>query len=181
MSSGAVLKLQGYLLQCNTCNGVSKTYSMTGWRIGYCAGPIEVIKAMTTVQSHCASNPSTPSQYAALAALTKGEEAIQPMLAAFRKRSVFIYRKLKKIRGIRVMRPDGAFYIFPNVKAFGLDSVTFCKRLLDEKHVACVPGTAFGAPDCIRLSYACSLEEIEEGVNRLAQFCDSLRAANAQS
>lgn len=164
-----------------TCNGVSKTYSMTGWRIGYCAGPIEVIKAMTTVQSHCASNPSTPSQYAALAALTKGEEAIQPMLAAFRKRSIFIYRKLKKIRGIRVMRPDGAFYIFPNVKAFGLDSVTFCKRLLDEKHVACVPGTAFGAPDCIRLSYACSLEEIEEGVNRLAQFCDSLRAANAQS
>ena len=161
-----------------TCNGVSKTYSMTGWRIGYAAGPEELIRAMTTVQSHCASNPATPSQYAALAALTQGEEAIQPMLKAFRERSALIYRRLRAIRGMRVMRPDGALYIFPNIKAFGLDSVTFCIRLLEEQHVACVPGAAFGAPDNIRLSYACSLENIEEGVARIAAFCDSLRASS---
>lgn len=160
-----------------TVNGCSKAYSMTGWRIGYAAAPKDVVKLMTTCQSHCASNPCTPAQFAALEAFTNPavEEQVKPMLDAFRQRADRIYRLLRKIPGIRVARPEGAFYVFPCIKAFGLDSVTFCRRLLEEKHVAAVPGEPFGAPDCIRFSYACSMDNIEEGMRRFAEFCEGLR------
>ena len=99
------------------------------------------------------------------------EEAVKPMIAAFRERADRIYALLRKIPGVRVLRPEGAFYIFPNVKAFGLDAVTFCRRLLEERHVAAVPGTPFGSADHVRFSYACSMDTIEEGMSRFASFC----------
>ena len=161
-----------------TVNGCSKAFSMTGWRIGYAGAPAEVLTLMAAAQSHCASNPCTPAQYAALAALVDpaSEEAVKPMIAAFRQRSDLIYRLLKKIPGVRVAKPEGAFYIFPNVKSFGLGSVEFCHRLVEEKHVAAVPGLPFGDDGCIRFSYACSTDTIEEGMSRFADFCASLRA-----
>ena len=160
-----------------TVNGCSKAFSMTGWRIGYAGAPKEVLSLMAAAQSHCASNPCTPAQYAALAALVDpaSEEAVKPMIAAFRERSDLIYRLLKKIPGVRVAKPEGAFYIFPNVKSFGLGSLEFCKRLLEEKHVAAVPGAPFGDDGCVRFSYACSMGTIEEGMSRFASFCASLR------
>ena len=160
-----------------TVNGCSKAFSMTGWRIGYAGGPAEVLSLMAAAQSHCASNPCTPAQYAALAALVDpaSEEAVKPMIAAFRERSERIYRLLRKIPGVRVAKPEGAFYIFPNVKSFGLGSVEFCHRLVEEKHVAAVPGLPFGDDGCIRFSYACSTATIEEGMERFAEFCASLR------
>ena len=160
-----------------TVNGCSKAFSMTGWRIGYAGAPKEVLSLMAAAQSHCASNPCTPAQYAALAAFVDpaSEEAVKPMIAAFRERADRIYALLRKIPGVRVLRPEGAFYIFPNVKAFGLDAVTFCRRLLEERHVAAVPGTPFGSADHVRFSYACSMDTIEEGMSRFASFCASLR------
>lgn len=160
-----------------TVNGCSKAFSMTGWRIGYAGAPKEVLSLMAAAQSHCASNPCTPAQYAALAALVDpaSEEAVKPMIAAFRERADRIYRLLRKIPGVRVARPEGAFYIFPNVKRFGLGSLAFCKRLLEEKYVAAVPGAPFGDDGCVRFSYACSMDCIEEGMERFADFCASLR------
>ena len=160
-----------------TVNGCSKAFSMTGWRIGYAGAPAEVLSLMAAAQSHCASNPCTPAQYAALAAFVDpaSEEAVKPMIAAFRERSERIYGLLRKIPGVRVTKPEGAFYIFPNVKSFGLGSLEFCKRLLEEKHVAAVPGAPFGDDGCVRFSYACSMDTIEEGMSRLAAFCASLR------
>lgn len=160
-----------------TVNGCSKAYSMTGWRIGYAGAPAEVLKLMAAAQSHCASNPCTPAQYAALAAFVDpaSEEAVKPMIAAFRERADRIYKLLKRIPGVRVAKPEGAFYIFPNVKSFGLGSVDFCHRLVLEKHVAAVPGLPFGDDGCIRFSYACSMDCIEEGMARFADFCASLR------
>ena len=161
-----------------TVNGCSKAYSMTGWRIGYAGAPAPVAKAMAACQSHLASNPCTPAQYAALAALSDpaAEEAVKPMIEAFAARSAAIYKALKKIPGVRVSKPDGAFYIFPDRRAFGLPASEFCRRLLEEQHVAAVPGEPFGAPTCVRFSYACSMENIEEGMSRLAAFCASLRS-----
>ena len=160
-----------------TVNGCSKAFSMTGWRIGYAGAPAEVLSLMAAAQSHCASNPCTPAQYAALAALTDpaAEEAVKPMIEAFKARADRIYELLRKIPGVRLPRPEGAFYVFPNVKSFGLGSVEFCRRLLEEKHVAAVPGLPFGSDANVRFSYACSTECIEEGMERFADFCASLR------
>lgn len=156
-----------------TVNGVSKAFAMTGWRIGYAAGPSEVIRAMETVQSHMASAPTTVSQIAALHALSGVEDEIQPMLRAFEARNQRIFELMSQIKGVVCRRPMGAFYIFPNISAFGLDSREFAQRLIDEQHVAAVPGLSFGAPDNLRFSYACSMEEIEEGMRRFKQFCQS--------
>ena len=129
-----------------TVNGCSKAFSMTGWRIGYAGAPKEVLSLMAAAQSHCASNPCTPAQYAALAALVDpaSEEAVKPMIAAFRERSERIYKLLKKIPGVRVTTPEGAFYIFPNVKSFGLGSLEFCQR---PSRRAC-PASPPSAPPC---------------------------------
>ena len=162
-----------------TINGCSKAYSMTGWRIGYAGAPESVMRLMATCQSHCASNPCTPAQYAALAALEdpEAERAVQPMLEAFASRASRIYELLSAIEGVKLSRPEGAFYVFPDVSAFGLGSVEFCDRLLKEESVAAVPGLPFGDDGCVRFSYACSLETIEEGIARVARFCGRLRAA----
>ncbi len=158
-----------------TVNGFSKTYAMTGWRLGYAAAPVAFAKAMSSLQSHMASAPNTFAQWGAIAALEKGAEDVATMVAAFTKRRDRIYELVSAIPGIKCPKPQGAFYVFPNIESFGMTSLEFAERLLEEQHVAVVPGIAFGNDRCIRLSYACSMENIEEGVARLATFCASLK------
>ena len=158
-----------------TINGFSKAYAMTGWRLGYTAAPLPFIQAMGALQSHCASAPTTFAQCGAITALERGEPSIAEMVKAFDARRQRIYQLVSAIPGVQCPKPTGAFYIFPDISSFGLDSVTFAKRLLAEQKVAVVPGAAFDADGCIRFSYACSLPEIENGMAKFRAFCDSLR------
>jgi len=158
-----------------TIQGVSKTYAMTGWRIGYATGPAAIIQAMTRFQSHTTSNPCAIAQVAALAALTGTKEPIEEMRRAFDKRRKFMVAQLEAIGGFELFPPTGAFYCFPDIGArlnetTGRTPLEFCDRLLETERVACVAGEAFGAETNIRLSYACSEEEIEEGCSRIARF-----------
>lgn len=158
-----------------TVNGFSKTFAMTGWRLGYAAAPKAAAKAIASLQSHMASAPNTFAQWGALAALERGAPAVAEMVAAFAKRRDRIYELISAIPGVRCPKPQGAFYVFPNVASFGLGSLEFAQRLLEERHVAVVPGIAFGNDRCVRLSYACAMGNIEEGVRRMAEFCAGLR------
>ena len=157
-------------------NGVSKAYAMTGWRIGYAAGPEEIIGAISKIQSQNTSNPTSISQKAAVAALTGDQHVVSMMVAEFEKRKNCIVEALNDIPGIQCLMPGGAFYVFPNVSAlYGrsyegkkiTNSTEFIEYLLDVANVATVPGAAFGSDDHIRLSYATSLTNIEEGVRRI--------------
>ncbi|HLA51283.1 MAG TPA: pyridoxal phosphate-dependent aminotransferase [Thermodesulfobacteriota bacterium] len=157
-------------------NGVSKTYSMTGWRIGYAAGPKELIKAMTNIQSQSTSNPTSISQKAAVEALNGPQEKVEEMRTEFDKRRKVIVHGLNAIKGIRCMLPPGSFYLFPNIsrllkKRFDekviKTSGDIAEFLLDEAEVAVVPGEAFGCDGHIRLSYATSMENIKEGLKRI--------------
>jgi aspartate aminotransferase len=156
-------------------NGVSKSHSMTGWRIGYAAGNEKVIKAMTNLASHSTSNPTTSAQYATIAAYTGPKEPVEEMRQAFEKRLNVIFEKLVSIPGFTCVKPQGAFYLFPNVreaaKMTGYNNVDeFVEALLVEARVAVVPGSGFGTPDNIRLSYATSLELLEAAVERIREF-----------
>lgn len=156
-------------------NGVSKSHSMTGWRIGYAAGNAQIIKAMTNLASHSTSNPTTTAQYATIAAYTGTQEPVEEMRKAFEKRLEIIYDKLVAIPGVTCVKPQGAFYLFPNVKEAaniaGFRNVDdFVSALLIEAKVAVVPGSGFGTPDNIRLSYATSLELLEKAIERIHQF-----------
>ena len=158
-----------------TINGLSKSYSMTGWRVGYAAGPEDVAGAMARMQSHMTSGPATFAQLASIEALRKGEDDIQRMHAEFAKRAKHIYERLNAIDGVTCDEPTGAFYAFPNVgshyKKLGVNgSVEFCQKLLEEAKVACVPGIGFGCDDNIRMSFATSMEQIDKGVDRLQEF-----------
>ncbi len=157
-------------------NGVSKTYSMTGWRIGYAAGPKELIKAMTNIQSQSTSNPASISQKAAVEAMSGPQDAVEEMRMEFDKRRKVIANGLNAIKGIRCMLPPGSFYVFPNIskllkKRFNgrvvNSSSDFADFLLEEAEVAVVPGEAFGCEGHIRMSYATSMENIREGVKRI--------------
>lgn len=159
-------------------NGVSKSHSMTGWRIGYAAGDSRIIKAMTDLASHSTSNPTTPAQYATIAAYAGEQKAVEVMRSAFEERLEIIHGKLNKIPGISCIKPQGAFYLFPNAKEAALisgckDVDEFAEVLLTESNVAVVPGSGFGAPDYMRLSYATSLDQLEEAVSRIRQFVES--------
>lgn len=152
-------------------NGVSKAYSMTGWRIGYAAGPAEIIKAMKKVQSQSTSNPASISQAAAVAALEGDQSCVGRMCQAFRERHDFVYNALNRIKGLEVIPSDGTFYSFPNcegaMQAFGMaDDVALAEHLLAEAGVAVVPGSAFGAPGHFRVSFATSLANLEKAVER---------------
>ena len=160
-------------------NGFSKTFAMTGWRIGYCAGPEDIIKAAINLQDHMTSNTNSIAQKAAVAALTKTDPAfINKMVEEYRKRRDYMVKTLQEIRGVSVHTPDGAFYVFADVSRLYKDgihtSVDFCKKLLDEKLVAIIPGSAFGDDRYIRLSYATSMEQIIKGLKRLGEFASSL-------
>lgn len=155
-------------------NGVSKAYAMTGWRIGYAAGPVKLINAMANVQSQSTSNPTSISQVAAQAALEGGDACIKPMIEAFRARHDFVVGALNAMPGVSCLASQGAFYGFPDVKAviarMGLkDDVELSNKLLYDAGVAVVPGSAFGASGHVRLSYATSMEQLEEAMRRMAK------------
>ncbi|MEK4969491.1 pyridoxal phosphate-dependent aminotransferase [Cytobacillus sp. FSL R7-0696] len=156
-------------------NGVSKSHSMTGWRIGYAAGNTAIIKAMTNLASHSTSNPTTPSQYGAIAAYNGSQQPVEEMKNAFEERLNIIYQQLVAIPGFTCIKPQGAFYLFPNVeeaaKLTGYEDVdAFVKGLLEEAKVAVIPGSGFGSPKNIRLSYATSLDLLEAAVRRMHEF-----------
>jgi aspartate aminotransferase len=156
-----------------TINGVSKVYAMTGWRIGYAAGPRKLIRAMNKIQGQSTSNPCSISQYAALAALTGDQACVAEMSAAFRRRHDWLVEALNALPGFRCVPADGAFYAFPDVSGaiatLGLaDDAEFAGHLLDQAGVAVVPGTAFGAPGHVRMSFACSLDTLRDAVARIA-------------
>lgn len=160
--------------------GFSKTYAMTGWRIGTTVAPLPIAKAIAELQSQMSSNVTTFGQYGALAALKEKEKtaaALKTMMTAFDRRRKFLHAELNKIPGVTCLLAEGAFYLFPNISSFGLKDVDFCARLLEAEKVAAVPGSAFGAEGYLRLSYATSDEIIKKGVERLARFCASLRGA----
>ncbi len=160
--------------QVVTINGVSKAYAMTGWRIGYAAGPRKLIGAMKKIQGQSTSNPCSISQYASLAALTGDQSCLGEMTLAFRERHDWLLKALNELPGISCLPADGAFYAFPDVsgaiKALdGVDDDTdFAEYLLEKAGVAVVPGIAFGAPGHVRLSFACSLETLQQAVERIA-------------
>ncbi len=151
-------------------NGFAKTYSMTGWRVGYMAGPLDAIKAMTRLQSHSTSNVCTFAQYGAIAALEGSQDCVAEMLAAFAARRKVVLEAIATIPGLDCPRPNGAFYVFPSIRQTGIGSQEFCKELLASQQVAAVPGIAFGADDAIRLSYATDMDTIHKGMERLAKF-----------
>lgn len=156
-------------------NGVSKSHAMTGWRIGYAAGPEEIIQAMTNLASHATSNPTTIAQYAALAAYQKKTNDVLNMKEKFSKRLDTLYEHLIKIPGISCVKPQGAFYLFPNVeeavKLTGFATADdWAKAILEEEKVAIVPGSGFGAPKNVRLSYATNIEQLTEAAERINRF-----------
>ena len=159
-------------------NGVSKSYSMTGWRIGYAVGEPEIIAAMSKIAGQTTSNPTAAAQYAAIEALTGSQETVETMRQAFEERLNTIYPLLAQVPGFEVVKPQGAFYLFPNVKKAmkmkGYTDVTeFTTAILEEVGVALVTGAGFGAPENVRLSYATDLETLKEAVQRLQQFMES--------
>jgi len=153
-------------------SGFAKAYSMTGWRVGYLAGAPEIIKAATMIQGHSTSNICTFAQYGAVTALNDSQDCVEVMRKAFAERRDVMYDLLTSIKGFTCPKPDGAFYLFPSIKAFGIPSLEFCDKLLEDQKVALIPGIAFGLDNCIRLSYATNLETIREGCDRIRQFTE---------
>ncbi|MBN2377978.1 MAG: pyridoxal phosphate-dependent aminotransferase [Sedimentisphaerales bacterium] len=158
-----------------TINGQSKAYSMTGWRMGYLAGPEDLAGAVGRMQSHMTSGPATFCQIASVEAMQKGQEDIKRMHAEFAKRAKHIYERLNAVEGFTCAEPTGAFYAFPKVSAtyakLGVNgSVEFCQKLLEEANVACVPGIGFGCDENIRMSFATSMEQIDKGIDRIEAF-----------
>ena len=155
-------------------SGFAKGYSMTGWRIGYLAGPLELIKATSTIQGHSTSNVCTFAQYGAIAALESSQESVEKMRLAFADRREVIFELLDAIPGISCIKPDGAFYMFVNISKTGMTSLQFCDAFLEQHQVAVIPGIAFGADDHIRLSYATDLGTIKKAIERLDKFVRSI-------
>jgi aspartate aminotransferase len=155
-------------------SGFAKAYAMTGWRLGYLAGPVNIVQAVITLQGHSTSNVCTFAQYGAIAALRGDQTCVETMRRAFQQRRALMYAKLSAIPRLSCPQPDGAFYLFPNISGTGLTSVEFAQRLLDTVQVAVIPGLAFGLDTNIRLSYATDSETIEKGCARLAQFVADL-------
>lgn len=162
-----------------TVNGLSKAYSMTGWRLGYTAGPVNVIKAMGQLQSHMTQNPVSFAQFAAITALKEGAETVETMRIEFEKRGAFMAERLNAIDKVTCMKPTGAFYCFPDVSAhYGRsigganinNSMDFAKALLEQALVAVVPGDAFGCDRNVRLSFATSMEQISKGLDRIEKW-----------
>ncbi len=155
-------------------NGFAKAFSMTGWRVGYIAGPVEIVEAMTNIQGHSTSNVCTFAQYGAIAALESPQDCIEEMVKAFSERRQYILERVRAIPGLNCPTPNGAFYVFIDISQTGLKSRDFCQKLLETQKVAAIPGIAFGADDCIRLSYATDLKTIEKGFDRIDKFIGTL-------
>ena len=180
-SLGKAIKEQTVLI-----NGVSKSHAMTGWRLGYAAGPKDIISAMNKVQSHSTSNASSISQMAAIEALRGPQTEVARMVVEFEKRRNYMVGEMRRLPGVSLVEPQGAFYVFPNFSGYygkapaggpaGIsDSWTLGDFLMDQAHVAVVPGAAFGNDSCIRLSYATSMDNLEKAVGRITEALAALR------
>src|SRR5271169_1351415 len=156
-------------------HGFAKAWSMTGWRLGWCAAPEPIARAIDAIQSHSTSNPTSFAQKGGVAALTGPQDHLPKWLAEFAKRREYAWKKLNSIPGISCVNAKGAFYLFPNISGTGLKSSDFCAKLLEAEKVAAVPGIAFGADDYIRISYATSMANIEKGLERMEKFVRSLK------
>lgn len=165
-------------------NGLSKSSAMTGWRVGYAAGCEEVIKLMTSIQSHMTSNTNSIAQYASVEALSGSKDELEKMTLEFSKRRGYMIERLKSIKNISFIEPKGAFYVMVDVSSFYnkyykerkiVDSLSFSQVLLEEKNTAVIPGIGFGADEYIRLSYAISIENIEKGLNRIEEFLNEIK------
>ena len=155
-------------------HGLAKAYSMTGWRIGFLAAPKPIAKAINALQSHSTSNATSFAQKGALAALTGPQTHLDRWLTEFNNRRSYAAERLNNMGGVSCVNSRGAFYLFPNIEDTGLKSAEFCERLLEQSKVAAVPGIAFGADSNFRISYATSMENIQNGMDRLEEFCKSL-------
>ena len=155
-------------------HGLAKAYSMTGWRIGFMAAPLPIAKAVSAIQSHSTSNPTSFAQSGAVQALDGPQDHLRDWLNEFSKRRSFAFEKLNSMEGVSCVNAQGAFYLFPNISATGMKSARFCKELLSEAKVAAVPGIAFGADDYIRISYATSMGNLQKALDRVAGFVGSL-------
>ncbi|MFD3156584.1 pyridoxal phosphate-dependent aminotransferase [Haloimpatiens sp. FM7330] len=164
-------------------NGVSKSYAMTGWRIGYAAGNKEIIKLMSNIQSHMTSNPNSIAQYASVEALNGSQDDVMAMIKEFKNRRDYMVKRVNEISNISCIKPKGAFYVMVNIsKVLGKnfegqaikDSLDFARILLEKEKVAVVPGAAFGVDSFIRLSYATSMESIEKGLDRIENFVKNI-------
>ncbi len=157
-----------------TVNGFSKSYAMTGWRLGYLAAPDGVVRAVDSIQSHTSSNPCSFSQYGALAALKGDQQPLADMREEFEMRRNYMFDRISKISNVTAIKPQGAFYILVNISQLGLTSQNFADRLLSKANVAVVPGAAFGDDRTVRFSYATSLDVIKKGLDRFQDFCRTL-------
>jgi len=155
-------------------NGFAKSYSMTGWRVGYLAGPVELIQACSTIQGHSTSNVCTFAQYGAIAALESPQTCVATMVKAFAERRKVMVAGINRIQNLSCPTPMGAFYVFVDIAKTGLTSLEFSEKLLQSQQVAVIPGIAFGADQCIRLSYATDMDTITAGLDRLEQFVRGL-------
>ncbi|MGD0614347.1 MAG: pyridoxal phosphate-dependent aminotransferase [Verrucomicrobiota bacterium] len=165
---------QAHLEHTIIVHGFAKAWSMTGWRLGWCAAPEPIAKAIDAIQSHSTSNPTSFAQKGAVAALTGPQDHLPKWLAEFSRRRGYAWKKLNSIPGISCVNAKGAFYLFPNIAGTGLKSTEFCARLLEAEKVAAVPGIAFGADHYLRVSYATSMANIEKGLDRIDTFVRSL-------
>lgn len=155
-------------------HGFAKAWSMTGWRLGFLAAPEPIAKAIDAIQGHSTSNPTSFAQKGGVAALNGPQDHLKPWLEEFAKRRGYAHKRLNSIPGITCVNAKGAFYLFPNISKFGLNSTEFCQKLLEQEKVAMVPGIAFGADEYLRISYATSMANIEKGLDRLERFCKGL-------
>ncbi len=169
----ASLSKQAYDLTI-TVNGFSKSYAMTGWRLGYMGAPEEIAKAVDSIQSHSTSNPCSFAQKGAIAALKGDQQPLSDMHDEFDMRRNYMYERISKIPNITAVRPQGAFYVLVNISQLGLSSQNFSDRLLSKANVAVIPGVAFGDDRTIRLSYATSIDVIKKGLDRFQDFCRTL-------
>lgn len=170
----SIASLKGFKEKTFVVNAFSKTYAMTGWRLGYAAGPKELMKLISNLQSHSTSNPTSFVQKAGITALNSSYEEVDKMVKEFDKRRKYMVTKLNKIKNVSCITPFGAFYAFANISRTGFSSSKFAERLLEEEKVVVIPGADFGKEGYIRLSYATSMEKIEEGLNRIEMFVDKL-------
>ncbi|MDD5128543.1 MAG: pyridoxal phosphate-dependent aminotransferase [Candidatus Omnitrophica bacterium] len=157
-----------------TVNGLSKSHSMTGWRIGYLGAPSDIANAISNLQDHSTSNPNSIAQKAAVAALSAPEDFTLGLCREFQKRRDYLASRLKEIEKLSFTLPQGAFYMFCNISKTGLDSMEFARRLLDEKYVSVIPGGSFGMDDYIRISFATSMDELKKGIDRIKEWVEQL-------
>src|SRR5689334_17642547 len=169
----ASLSKQAYDLTI-TVNGFSKSYAMTGWRLGYMGAPEAIAKAVDSIQSHSTSNPCSFAQKGALAALRGDQTPVEDMRAEFDLRRNYMVQRLSSIARVSVVAPQGAFYVLVNISQLGLSSTNFAERLLSKANVAVIPGSAFGDDRTVRLSYATSIDVIKKGLDRFQDFCRTL-------